>query len=255
MIKRLWTAMASIRLTLWLLVLLTVNLFIGSFYAKSMPVFGKLNAQLFPSWLMAHNTGHNWWIFTLFGLLFLLAMNTAACTLERLSFLMRRRGQHRRTIFTLLLAPSIMHLCFLFIIGGHALTEFTGSKQRLPAEVGQQVSIDNLRITLLDRHYDYWQAPLLEGVMKQCTATLQLENGTSIEQREIAILEPIFWQGYTLHLGMAGKPGVDTLPPLQITVKKDPGLLPILFGNTVLCLLMLWYFPQIRKIRNGGQKP
>jgi hypothetical protein len=91
--------------------------------------------------------------------------------------------------------------------------------------------------------------------MKQCTATLQLENGTSIEQREIAILEPIFWQGYTLHLGMAGKPGVDTLPPLQITVKKDPGLLPILFGNTVLCLLMLWYFPQIRKIRNGGQKP
>ena len=23
--------------------------------------------------------------------------------------------------------------------------------------------------------------------------------------------------------------------------------------NTVLCLLMLWYFPQIRKIRNGGQ--
>jgi hypothetical protein len=54
---------------------------------------------------------------------------------------------------------------------------------------------------------------------------------------------------------MAGKPGVDTLPPLQITVKKDPGLLPILFGNTVLCLLMLWYFPQIRKIRNGGQKP
>jgi hypothetical protein len=37
-------------------------------------------------------------------------------------------------------------------------------------------------------------------------------------------------------------------------VKKDPGLLLILLGNTVLCLLMLWYFPQIRKIRNGGQK-
>jgi hypothetical protein len=254
MIKRLWTAMASIRLTLWVLGLLTVNLFIGSFYAKLMPVFGKLNAQLFPSWLMNHNHAHNWWIFTLFGLLFLLAVNTAACTLERWSFLWRHRNQHRRTIFLLLLAPSLMHFCFLFIIGGHGLTEFTGSKQRLPAVVGEQINVNGLQVTLLERHYDYWQEPLLEGVMRQCTATLELNNGTSIEQRKIAILEPIFWQGYTLHLGMAGKPGADALPPLQITVKKDPGLLPILLGNTVLCLLMLWYFPQIRKVRNGGQK-
>jgi hypothetical protein len=89
--------------------------------------------------------------------------------------------------------------------------------------------------------------------MQQCTATLELKNGDSVEQRRIAILEPIRWQGYTFHLGMAGKPGTDALPPLEITVKRDPGLLLILLGNTVLCLLMLWYFPQIRKIRNGGK--
>jgi len=254
MIKRLWTTLASIRLTLWLLILLTVNLFIGSFYSKYLPVFGKLNAQLFPSWLMSHHSVHNWWIFTLFGLLFLLVANTAACTLERASFLWRRRHHHRRTIFLLLLAPSIMHLCFLFIIGGHALTEFTGSKQRLPAVVGEQVSVDGLRITLLERHYDFWREPLLKGMMKQCTATLALNDGSGIEHHKIAILEPIYRRGYTLHLGMAGKPGTEAFPPLQITVKKDPGLLWILVGNTVLCLLMLWYFPQIRKIRNGGQK-
>lgn len=253
MIKRLWTTIASIRLTLWLLALLTVNLFIGSFYTKFMPVFAKLNTQLFPRWIMTHNSVQNWWIYTLFGLLFLLSLNTAACTLQRVTFLWQRRKHHRRAIFVLMLAPSIMHFCFLFIIGGHALTEFTGSKQRLPAVVGQQVSVNDRQITLLERHYTYWQEPRLEGVMKQCTATLELKNGSSVEQRPIAILEPIYWQGYTLHLGMAGKPGTDTLPPLQITVKKDPGLLLILFGNTVLCLLMLWYFPQIRKLRNGGQ--
>jgi hypothetical protein len=106
---------------------------------------------------------------------------------------------------------------------------------------------------LLDRHYGYWQEPALKGVMRQCTATLELKNDSSVERRRIAILEPIYWQGYALHLGMAGKPGTDRLPPLEITIKKDPGLLPILLGNTVLCLLMLWYFPQIRKIRNGGK--
>lgn len=253
MIKRLWTALGSIRLTLWLLGLLTVNLFVGSFYARFMPVFGELNAQIFPAWLMARSDGHSWWLFTLFGLLFLLFVNTLSCTLERVAFLWAHRQHHRRTIFVLLLAPSLMHFCFLFIVGGHALTEFTGSKQRLPAVVGEQVTVADRRITLLDRHYSYWQEPLLEGVMRQCTATLELKNGSSVERRQIAILEPVYWQGYTLHLGMAGKPGTNQLPPLEITIKKDPGLLLILLGNGVLCLLMLWYFPQIRKIRNGGK--
>jgi hypothetical protein len=252
MIKRMWKALASIRLTLWLLVLLTVNLFVGSLYAKFMPAFGELNTRLFPSWLMTRSDGHSWWLFVLFGLLFLLFANTLACTLERVTLLLQKHRHHGRGIFLLLLAPSLMHFCFLFIVGGHALTEFTGTKQRLPASVGEQLSVGDRQITLLERHYDYWQEPALEGVMKQTRATLELKNGDVAEQREIAILEPVYWQGYTLHLGMAGKPGTDELPPLAITVKKDPGLVLILIGNTVLCLLMLWYFPQIRKIRNGG---
>lgn len=253
MIKRLWKTLVGIRLTLWLLGLLTVNLFVGGFYAKFIPEIGELNTRLFHEWLMARGDAHSWWLFTLFFLLFLLFANTLACTLERVIFLWSRRAHHRRHTFLLLLAPSMMHFCFLFIVGGHALTEFSGSKQRLPALVGEQVVVDGRQITLLDRRYDYWQESALQGVMKQCTATLELKDGAHLKRREIAILKPIYWQGYTLHLGMAGKPGVDSLPPLEITVKKDPGLLLILFGNSLLCLLMLWYFPQIRKIRNGGK--
>ncbi len=253
MLKSLWNILAGIRLTLWLLGLLFVNLFVGSFYAKFIPEVGELNTRLFHEWLVSRGDGHSWWLITLFLLLFLLFANTLACTLERVVFLWSRRAHHRRSIFFLLFAPSMMHFCFLFIVGGHALTEFSGTKQRIPALVGEQVVVDGRFYTLLDRHYDYWQEPTLQGVMKQCTATLELKDGANLERREIAILKPIFWQGYTLHLGMAGKPGVDSLPPLEIILKKDPGLLPILFGNTLLCLLMLWYFPQIRKIRNGGK--
>ncbi|MEZ4600817.1 MAG: hypothetical protein R2940_13595 [Syntrophotaleaceae bacterium] len=252
MIDRLWKFLAGIRLTLWLLVLLTVNLFVGSFYAKFMPVFGRLNHRLFPEWMLDHADIHSWWLFTLFFLLFLLGANTLACTLERINFLWRRRNHHRRSIFSLLMAPSIMHFCFLFIIGGHALTEFAGSKQRLRAEVGEAVTLDDREITLLDRRFDFWQEPQLQGALRRATAILQLKKGESVEQREISILEPVFWEGYNLHLGRAGKPGTDALPPLEIVVKRDPGLMLILLGNTVLCLLMLWYFPQINKIRNGG---
>ena len=252
MIKRLWKALVGIRLTLWLLGLLTVNLLVGSVYAKLMPVFGKLNVRLFPAWLITLGDAHSWWLFSLFGLLFLLFANTSACTLERVTVLWRRRRQHRFPLFALLLAPSIMHFCFLVIVGGHALTEFAGSKQRLKVEAGQQITVGEGRITLLDRRYEYWQEPALEGMVRQCTAILELQHGSAIERREIAILEPIYWQGYALHLGMAGKSRSNQLPPLEIIVKKDPGLLIILLGNTLLCLLMLWYFPQIHKIRHGG---
>jgi hypothetical protein len=253
MIERLWKFMAGIRLTLWLLVLITINLFIGSIYAKYMPVFGQLNTRLFTEWLMTHGDLHGWWLFTLFFLLFLLAVNTLACTLERVSFLWRRRNHHGRSIFALLMAPSIMHFCFLFIIGGHALTEFAGSKQSLRAEVGEAITLDDRQITLLEKHFEFWQEPMLQGSLRKATAILQLKKGDRIEQREISLLEPVYWQGYNLHLGMAGRPGTESLPPLKITVKRDPGLVWILLGNTVLCLLMLWYFPQIYKIRNGGQ--
>ncbi len=40
--------------------------------------------------------------------------------------------------------------------------------------------------------------------------------------------------------------------PMNMVVKRDPGLVPILMGNGALCLLMLWYFPIILKNRNGG---
>jgi hypothetical protein len=253
MIGKLWQDLGSIRLTLWLLGLICLNLFVGSYYAKFLPVFGELNAQLFSRWLVSRADGSSWWIFSLFLLLGLLFGNTLCCTLTRVRVLWSKRRNHRAGIFFLLLAPSIMHFCFLFIIGGHALTEFTGVKQRLSATSGERLTVAGRQITILDQQCSFWGPPLPAGAVQQCRAKLELKDGATAEQRDIAILEPVYWHGLTLHLGMVGKPGTDDLPPLEVVVKKDPGLPLILVGNALLCLLMLWYFPQISKIRNGGK--
>ena len=72
-------------------------------------------------------------------------------------------------------------------------------------------------------------------------------------QEQISFLHPIYWHGYSFHLGMDKRS--DKSPELTISIKRDPGARLILIGFTVLILLMLWYFPQINKgVKNSGKE-
>ncbi|WP_225073242.1 hypothetical protein [Desulfuromonas sp. CSMB_57] len=249
-----WNWLAGLRLTLWLLVLLSLNLFIGSFHAKFLPVYDLLNRNLLLPWFMQHSGWHAWWLLSLLALLTLLGINTFACTLNRVLFLWQRRGQHQPYLFCLLLAPSVMHGCFLLLLMGHALTDFTGVKTGLPARAGASLELAGRHIAVLDYQCRFTGAPLPPGSLEQCRADLELTANGRSEWRSVEILEPVYWQGLSLHLGMVGKPQDNQpyrIPDMGITVKRDPGMLLILLGNGVLCLLMLWYFPGILKLRKG----
>jgi hypothetical protein len=69
-------------------------------------------------------------------------------------------------------------------------------------------------------------------------------------QKQISFLHPLYWQGYSFHLGMDKRSSKS--PELKISIKRNPGIRLILFGFTVLILLMVWYFPQINKNIKGG---
>jgi hypothetical protein len=64
-------------------------------------------------------------------------------------------------------------------------------------------------------------------------------------------MKPAFLGGYSIHLIAAGKTIQGKAPEMKLVIKKDPGLAVILLGNLLLCILMLWYFPVIIRIRNG----
>lgn len=252
MIAKLWNVLASVRLTLWLLVAIAANLFVGSYYMENMPVFGKLNTELFPHWLMTRGDANSWWMILLFLLVGALAVNTAACTLARVHFLFSRRRTYRLVVFSLLLAPSVMHLCFLLTIGGLALSEFTGVRQRLPVTAGARTVVAGKQILLREKTCSFWSAPLPEDALRQCRAVVELSDGGTVEKRTMTILEPLYWRGLSLHLCVTGKKCAPGMPTLEIMIRKDAGLPLILLGNGLLCLLMLWYFPQLGKVRNGS---
>jgi hypothetical protein len=254
--RSLWKALGSVNLTIWLLLGIALDLTVGSCYAGTMRlVYSRLNDLRFQEWLQGNGFRTSWWVWLLFALLLLFGLNTAACTADRLLYLMKRRREHRPGAFAVIAAPSVMHLCFLVIIGSHAVSQFGAEIRQIRAATGSVAVLPGSSVTVNGVKCDVNTAPGLNGHVKACNATLTLERGASVSRQEVGVLEPVLWNGYSIHLVTAGKSGPGVVPPLDLIVKRDPGLLPIIAGNGVLCLLMLWYFPMVlkKKPEGGGE--
>jgi hypothetical protein len=253
---KLWRFFTSINLTIWLLFAITLNLAVGSRYAHQWPqIYGQLNVQRFQEWLTGIESQHSWWVWTLFALLTLFALNTATCTADRIYSLYTRRKEFTPRAFAVVIAPSLMHLCFLVIIGGHAVSQFAAHIVELPVSTAARITAPAATIAITDSSCTFHREPGLAGLPRQCSASLSLTNSDGTTQTEtIQVLHPLLWQGYSLHLTLAGKTSRAETPQLNLVVKNDPGLPLIIFGNGLLCLLMLGYFPIILRNRNGGQQ-
>lgn len=253
MVKSAWRFLGSINLSIWLLLGIALNLTVGSRYAKHLPkVFGQLNYLRFQEWITGNGPDCSWWVWSLFLLLFLFGVNTVACTVDRLFELLKKRRDYSFGAFALVVAPSLMHLCFLVIIGGHAVSQFTAEIRQMPVTSGTKLALSSAEVAVLDSRCSFRTEPALAGQVRECRVSLSLSSPSGDINREITMLHPILWEGYTLTLTMAGKPAENETPAMKLIVKRDPGLPMILFGNALLCLLMLCYFPIILRKKVGG---
>jgi hypothetical protein len=253
MVRSIWRFLGSINLTIWLLLGIAFNLAVGSRYAKHLPkVYAQLNFLRFQEWLTGNGTDCSWWVWSLFFLLFLFGVNTAVCTTERLFDLLRRRKDYSFGAFAVLVSPSLMHLCFLVIISGHAVSQFTADVRQMPVKKDARLSLPSAVIIVNGSRCSFRTEPALAGQALECAAVLSLSSPSGTVTRELGVLHPIFWEEYSIHLAMAGKTNPGETPAMKLVVKRDPGLPLIIFGNALLCLLMLWYFPIILRKQNGG---
>ncbi|HOP41294.1 MAG TPA: hypothetical protein PLI53_09650 [Geobacteraceae bacterium] len=239
----------SVDLSIRLLLGLSLLLLVGGIEARLHPaIFGRLNFQRFQDWFPTHDLESTWWVWLLFFLLTLFAINTAACTTERLLELVKNRHEQASYSFLMLLSPSIMHLCFLAIIGGHAISQFSAESREVPAQAATAIQLNSGVLKIIDCRCSYHREPGLAGLAKTCTAHLSFSTTEGITTRSVSLLQPILLDGFNVHLVMAGKTELGKIPAMKLVLRKDLGLGFILFGNLILCLLMTWYFPVI--IRN-----
>jgi hypothetical protein len=255
MLKSIWRFCGSIRLTFWILLLISCTLAAGSYYIKYYPkVFRPLNNLLFQDWFRLYGqeySNHIWWLWVLFGLLTALGINTVVCTADRLYSLWSKRKQTDFKAFIFKVSPSLIHVCFLVILSGHLLSLISG----MNTEISTTPEVENIlpgqaSVSILGQTCDFYSSPeLLKGLLKRCSVSLELHRPGDTTFKKIGFLRPYFWQGFSFHLIRDKKAAG---PGLKIAVKRDPGFKLILIGFTALVLLMLWYFPKLHKDHKGG---
>ncbi len=256
MLKKIWHLCGSVKLTFYLLLFISLNLVTASFYVKAYPrVFGPLNNLLLQEWFRLYGKYYPekiWWLFTLSGLLIAFGINIAVCTIDRLLALWSKRGRTGTGVLFLRTSPSLIHICFSIVLAGHFLSMVAGFNRSIDVIPGQAAALpsqDSVRV--LDRQCDYYDSPeIIRGYMKQCTISIELVTSAEKTLKLIRFLDPLSRHGLSFHLVAEKKAGA---PKMKIIVKDDPGVNLILWGFTVMVLLMLWYFPQMNKAIRGGK--
>ena len=135
MLQRIWKFCGSVGVTFYLLMLVSFNLAIASFYVKSNPqIFRPLNNFLLQDWFRLYgqnNPDKIWWLWTMFGLLIALGLNTGICTLDRIRNLLAKRQNMDMRVFLLKITPSFIHICFLIMLSGHLISMISGFNRRI----------------------------------------------------------------------------------------------------------------------------
>ena len=115
---------ASVRLYIYLSVLIVAGLIFGTLFPQQelgqpVPAVGGVVELM----LQPHNVYHSWWFVSL---LCLLALNVLCCTLERFSLRVERLG------------AEISHIGLVLVLLGGAVTGYFGQRTSLTLRVGQQ---------------------------------------------------------------------------------------------------------------------
>lgn len=249
--KQIWHFLTSVRVSIYLLFLVALNLAVGAYYIQWFPdIFRPLNKMSFFAWQHSFPTEHDWWLFVLLFLLVLLGMNTVACTTERLANLFGRRRDYSLHKFLVLMAPSLMHIFFLVALSGHALSLFVVTHTIVPIAKGETIVLPMATMTVKDSKDEFWDNPLLEFPLKQSTVMVDLITDKGTKSKEIRFLRPFWFNGWKFTLD--ANPKVQPGEPIshQLLLKKDPGTSLILTGGGLLSVVMAWYFVQVTKSRN-----
>lgn len=256
MIKRIWNFCGDIKVNFWLIFAISINLTIGAYFIKFNPkFFSPLNHCLIQDWFLEYGQNHpgqSWWLVLLFVLAFMLGVNTFVCAVKRIAQLWPQKKQFGLRAFSVKIAPSFIHLCFLFILAGHFISLIIGYELNIPVQFNQKIALPRgSSVEVISRQVERYTTPVaFNGAVRQCTVLLKFQSQETTEIKELSVLHPVFRQGLSFHLDVLtnNQSQQATAPPeLKLIIKKDPGVALVILCFAILCLLMFWYFPQRKK--------
>lgn len=239
--KRLWKFFSRMDLGFWLLMCVSLNLFVGVLVAAfQADEYKKLDSILMPAWLSL-STGRPWlylWIFSLFILLFLLGVNTAVCMIEYMKTLIDKGCVLKK------LGIILFHAAFVLAIGGHCISTFTGTNEQVMLDAGTTTQVPGTGLTLETTEIRKIRTTINGEVARlgiEAKLRAVTEDGNSIPMN-METMAPQFLLGYSFHLSFMDK-GL-TGKQARLIVRRDYGLVFIMLAGIVALIataLYVWF--------------
>ena len=271
--KKVWYFLGDIRAAFILLITASATLMTGAFYAeRHFSLFRELNRMRIQDWLPVHLATQPqwvWWVPLLFVVMAALGINTFICASNRVARLLRQRRTLPPGRFFYLMTPSLVHFLFLIIMLGHLTTFVAGSWQTVPLETGRVVSVAGdhrpYRVQAVEDHF-FPETAALHNRIAQTTVTLAGADG---KMTRLQYTRPVFMDSRFFLLDKTKKgnsaakkiilPAADkeTCNKASVYIEadkarrygrqlllviSDPGLAWIVFGLTLIMILMIGYF-------------
>lgn len=222
--QRIYQKLASLTLGIWLIAGVMLFLAAGSFLQGERSF---INEVALIDWLRTVPLRESWWLWASLALLALLALNTVLCSIESL------RVKWQRGSFLVRIAPQLMHLGFLCIMGAHLQSAYGGFKQTVQVQQGSAITFpDGSIITFTGFDATYGKM----GMATAYSATLEYPANKSRKSTQISPNHPFFYQGHGIYIK-------DIAPPPQqaalVEIHKEPGAGMALAGGTVFTIANL----------------
>ncbi|MCU0664985.1 MAG: hypothetical protein MUC50_22020 [Myxococcota bacterium] len=246
-LERALRCLGSTALSLALLVAGSLLMLVGSLYAGgSKTLIDGLNETRLQDWLAAHllpSFAALWWLPLLLAVLLALGLNGAACAFLRLRELFAaRRTVPGRALFTAL-CPSLVHVGFLVVLLGHAVTFTLGDWRRVDLGDPGPLARAPGNAPLFLAHIDHEAVAEDSAVARQASRTTVTVVDAAGSAHEVRYMHPATVAGYDVLLDE--KKSKDKSGTLQLFFVRDPGIVLIVPAFLAILALMTWYFVEL----------
>ncbi len=265
---RIWRIMKGVHLAVITMFLLAADMAAGYVCLKgNEDLFDPLNRLGFTRWSSTYATVYpqdTWWLFLLFGLLFILAINTLTCTTSKALPLFKRCRGHGSLI--LKLSMHVMHYALIIILFGLlASYTFPGRyTSSLIAVKGEYTRIPGtkMHLELISSDIDYYHGNrmrYLEGRAISARFIIAISSGEMTRTGTIGINSPFFLRGLGFYLedfGPKNNSSMNDTPYIRLQIKRDRGTIIYLSGTLLFMIgLILYLFHVSFKKQDGKTNP
>ena len=250
-----YTFFISLRLSVILLLLLTLDLCLGYLFLHGNASFYEpMNEVGLRRWLLTYGIGNPWlsgWFFILLFLLFFLAINTIFCTFDKLHHLFRSgiKSLRNRSIQRTL-SIHLMHIAMVLLLTGYIISYTTATLYNsITIRAGGSHKLADTGITLQCTGME--PVPYTAGKNDSFSdryidamVHMKFTSQSKSVEKTLSTNKPVSFKGYSFFLQNFNpryKGGMSAVQYIVLDVRRDVGVRLTFFGMAAFIIGFLGY--------------